>query len=379
VPSQDRSKRISVAMVAPSLRILGGQAVQADRLLKAWANDPDVDAWLVPVNPVPPGLLRHATRIKYVRTVATQLTYGPSLPRRLKSADVVHVFSAAYTSFLLAPLPAVLAAKALGKPVVLNYRSGEAADHLARSAVARRTLRSVERNVVPSAFLAGVFDRYGIGSSIIPNLVDLTRFGYRVREILQPRLVSTRNLEGLYNVACTLRAFRRVQHRWPAATLTLVGAGPEEAALKSLATSLGLQGVTFAGRMAPDQMAPVYARHDIYLQSPNIDNMPTSVLEAFASGLPVVSTNAGGIPAILEHGRHGLLGELNDDEALAGHVLRLLDEPMLAHRLAEAAYLTCARCSWTAVRPQWLDVYRDLAPKPSLTFEASAPRRPVSW
>src|SRR5919109_1148395 len=62
----DGRRRLKVAVVAPSLRILGGQAVQADRLLRAWDNDPDVDAWLVPVNPLPPRFLRFALGIKYL-------------------------------------------------------------------------------------------------------------------------------------------------------------------------------------------------------------------------------------------------------------------------------------------------------------------------
>ena len=67
-------RKLRVALVAPSMGILGGQAVQADRLLNAWRNDPDVEAWLVPINPVPPGPFRRAVDVKYVRTVATQLT-----------------------------------------------------------------------------------------------------------------------------------------------------------------------------------------------------------------------------------------------------------------------------------------------------------------
>ena len=145
--------RIKVAFVAPSLRILGGQAVQADRLLKAWQNDADVDAWLVPVNPLPPAPLRWALDVKYARTVATELTYVPLLLRELSRADVVHVFSASYASFLLAPLPAMLIAKALGRPVVLNYRSGEAPDHLQKSAIARKSIAQVDLNIVPSRFL----------------------------------------------------------------------------------------------------------------------------------------------------------------------------------------------------------------------------------
>src|SRR5262245_51028748 len=105
-------RRLQVALVAPSLRILGGQAVQADRLLSAWRDDPDVNAWLVPVNPLPSRPLRFALHVKYLRTVVTELTYLLLLVKELARADVVHVFSASYSSFLLAPLPAILIAKA---------------------------------------------------------------------------------------------------------------------------------------------------------------------------------------------------------------------------------------------------------------------------
>src|SRR5439155_8136322 len=114
-------------------------------------------------------------------TAATQLAYWPLLIRELGKADVVHIFSASYFSFLLAPLPAVLIAKLLGKPVVMNYRSGEAPDHLARSAIARATLRRVERNAVPSRFLQDVFAGFGIQAEIIPNIVDVERFRFRRR------------------------------------------------------------------------------------------------------------------------------------------------------------------------------------------------------
>lgn len=352
--------KLRVAFVAPSLRILGGQAVQADRLLSAWRNDPNVEAWLVPVNPLPPAPLRVAVDVKYLRTVVTEMTYLPLLARELARADVVHVFSASYSSFLLAPLPAIGVARLLGKPVVLNYRSGEAPDHLQRSAIARAAIARVDKNVVPSQFLVDVFREFGITASIIPNIVDPGRFIFRARDPLRPHLVSTRNFDALYNVASTVRAFRLVQDRWPEATLTLVGGGPQEAQLRSLVADLRLRHVTFAGRVEPDRIADYYAASDIYIQSPDIDNMPTSVLEAFASGLPVVSTEAGGVPAILTHGRHGLLAPLADYERLAAHVLRLLDDPGYARQLARAAHESRQACTWSNVREQWLRVYRSV-------------------
>jgi len=350
--------RLRVAFVAPSLRILGGQAVQADRLLKAWRNDPDVDAWLVPVNPVPPPLLRWTTRVKYLRTVVTQLVYGPELVRQLSRADIVHVFSASYASFLLAPLPAITVARALGRPVLLNYRSGEAPDHLARSPIARAALARVDANVVPSRFLVEVFNRFGIEASVIPNLIDPDRFCFRERRPLRPRLVSTRNFEPMYNVACTLRAFQIVQARRNDATLTLAGGGRDERALRALVNALALRNVTFAGRVAPDDVAACYHANDIYVQSPRIDNMPTSVIEAFACGLPVVSTRVGGIPAIVSHDVNGLLAADDNHEELAAHILRLLDDRSLAERLVQAGHASSRACTWSAVRDSWLAAYR---------------------
>jgi glycosyltransferase involved in cell wall biosynthesis len=336
-------------------------------MLRAWRNDPDVEAWLVPINPLPSGPLAHLTRVTYVRTIVTQLFYWPLLIRELRRADIVHIFSAAYFSFLLAPLPAFLVARLLGKAIVINYRSGEGPDHLKRSSLARATLARADANVASSAFLRDAFARFGLEAEVIPNVVDQTQFRFAPRRPLRPRLVSTRNLEPLYNVACTLRAFRTVQAHYPDASLTLVGAGPEEPRLRALAVDLALRNVTFVGSVPPAEIWRRYADADIYVQTPNIDNMPGSVLDAFASGLPVVSTDAGGVPAILTDGVHGLLAPVGDHDAIARHVLRLLGDQTLVDRLTEAALASCAAYRWEVVREQWLSLYRRLAE-----------RRPVS-
>jgi glycosyltransferase involved in cell wall biosynthesis len=307
-----------------------------------------------------PVWLRPLAGMKYVRTVATQLVYLPSLVRQLRRADVVHVFSASYWSFLLAPLPAVIVARLLGRPVLVNYRSGEAPDHLRRSTIARSTLRAVDRNIVPSRFLQEIFAEHGIPAQIIPNIIDRETFRFRLREPLQPRLLSTRNFEPLYDVASTLRAFALIQHRHPAATLTLVGAGSEDASLRRLAAELGLRDVTFAGRVPPEDISTYYAAADIYVQTPTIDNMPSSILEAFASGLPVVSTEAGGVPAMLTDGVHGLLAPIGDAANIAAQVARLLEDSALARRLALAACDSTDALVWERVRDRWVAVYREL-------------------
>src|SRR5215218_8643725 len=127
VPS---GRPLRVCLVAPSLNILGGQAVAAQRLLERLRAVPGLEVGFLPHDPRTNALLRLLQRVKYVRTVATSVAYVASLIRTLPRYDVVHVFSASYWSFLLAPTPAILIGKWLGKQVVVNYRSGEADDHL---------------------------------------------------------------------------------------------------------------------------------------------------------------------------------------------------------------------------------------------------------
>ena len=353
---------LKVAVVVASRRIIGGHSVQAGRLLDAWRADGSVDAWIVPIDPVPQAPIDRLLDVKYLRTLVTQLWYWPLLVRELRRSDVVHAFAASYTSFLLAPLPAVIVAKVLGKPVVLNYHSGEAADHLRRSSVARFVLRRlVDANVVQSAFLRDVFRSFQIDAQVVPNIVDLRRFTYRSRDPLRPRLLCTRNFESHYNLACVLRSFAKIRARYPAATLTLVGSGSQETALRDEAAARRIENVTFAGRVAPSEIHRYYAEADIYVQAPSIDNMPLSLLEAFASGLPVVSTDVGGVPSMLRHGVDGLLVADNDADGLAHQVIQLLEDPPLARRLAESAYRTLAAYEWPLVRDQWLHAYRHAA------------------
>ena len=328
-------------------------------MLDGWKHDHEVEAWIVPINPVPSSPFDRLLNLKYARTLVTQLWYWPLLIRELRRADIVHIFSASYSSFLLAPLPAVIVARLLGRPALLNYHSGEAPDHLARSWIARRTLqRHVDFNVVPSPFLQRVLASFGIDAQVVFNTIDLQAFAYRVRDPLRPRFLSTRNFEPLYNVGCVLRAFARIQSRYPDADLTVVGGGSQEPMLKALASELALRNVTFAGQVPPSEIARYYAGADVYLQAPSIDNMPLSVLEAFASGLPVVSTAVGGVPAILTDGVHGLLAPDNDDETLAAQAIRLLEQPSFARQLAAAAHETCHQYGWSVVREGWLSAYR---------------------
>ena len=365
---------IRVVLVGPSMDILGGQAVQVTRLLRRLRELDGIEVSFLAVNPRLPGPLRVLQRIKYVRTVATSIAYGLSLLKNIRKYDVVHAFSASYTSYLLAPLPAMLVARLYGKRIVLNYRSGEASDHLARSSFAVRTMRLADEIVVPSGYLVEVFAQFGLHARAILNFVDLDNLDYRERAETRPVFLSNRNLESLYNVGCTLRAFAIIQRQLPDARLTVVGDGSERASLEALAGELGLKNVAFTGKVPPQRMREFYDAADVYLNSPNIDNMPNSVIEAFASGLPVVTTNAGGIPFIVTDGETGLMSECGDHEALARNALAVVTTSGLAQAIAARARTVClTRYVWEAVAVEWERLYRGLMQLNGLTSAPHAP------
>ena len=345
-----------IALVVASLEIVGGQSVQAEALAIG-LRDAGHDVTFVPINPRFPRGFRCVRRWPYVRTLLNQALYLPRLGC-LRRADVVHIFSASYWSFVLSVVPAILAARRFGKRTVLNYHSGEAEDHLARWGVfVHPWLRLVDEIVVPSEYLRTVFGRHGYRASIVPNVVDTGRFCYRARVPLRPRLFSSRNLDPYYCVENTLEAFALLRGRYPEATLTLAGDGSEKARLQRLAATLGSDGISFVGRVMPAAMPALYDEADIFVNSSVVDNQPLSVLEAFAAGLPVVSTATGDIAALVRDGETGLVVPPGDPAAMAKAVTALLQQPERALCVARNARDRVEAYGWPRVRDRWAAVY----------------------
>jgi glycosyltransferase involved in cell wall biosynthesis len=369
-----QNKPIRVCLVVASLDILGGQSIQALRLLEGLSRTDEVYAEVLPINPRLPGMLRLLQRIKYVRTVVTSIMYLALLLVKLPRFDIVQVFSASNFSFLISPAPAVLIAKLFGKPVILNYHSGQAEEHLRRyPRTAIPIIKLANRLIVPSNFLVDVFSKFGIRAEAIFNTVDFSRFKYRKRDSLRPILFANRNLESHYNVECALRAFALVQQQIPEARLMVAGDGSQRARLHAVAAELELKNIEFVGAVPPEQMPAMYDSADIYVNSSDVDNMPLSILEAFACGLPVVTTDAGGIPYIVTDLETGLLVPRKDHQAIADSVLRLLADKDLAAKLTSQAHDECRKYEWRAVSGEWHKLYYEIARNAAVESERAEP------
>lgn len=332
----------------------------ADRMVRAMRAD-GVRVDFLPINPQPPGPLRFAERVKGLRTLAISACYIRSLLANVPRYDVVHLFSASYLSFIISQSPAILISRMFGKPIILNYRSGQAEDHLRRwGRSVFWLLRMVDRIVTPSAYLVDVFGRFGFDASYVYNVIDPSAVRYRLRTRAAPRIIVPRSLEPLYNVECAIRAFQLVQEKFPRASLTVLGDGSQRDYLEALVAELGLRDVQFTGRVERNEIGDYYDRHDVLVNTTSIDNMPVSLLEGFAAGLPMVTTDAGGIPYLVSDRVNAHVVPVNDHVSVAHRIIELLESPSEVERLSRLGKTEVQKYQWNGVREDWYQLYRDV-------------------
>lgn len=351
-----------ICVVGPLPPPSGGMANQCEQLVRLLreeglevelvrTNEPYRPAW---VGSVP--MLRAGIRL---------LPYLRALWRAAGRARVIHVLANSGWAWHLFAAPAMLIARLRKTPVIVNYRGGNADSFLA--CAPRHVLRMLGKaslRVTPSVFLRRVFLAHGLTAEVIPNIIDLSRFVPAPPRSFgdAPQLVVTRNLEPIYDISTAIRAFAAIMPVFPGARLTIAGSGPELPRLQALVVKLGLQGqIRFSGRIENADIPALYSVADCLLNTSTVDNMPISILEAFASGVPVVSTCAGGIPDLVEQGVSGLLVPIGDYQAMARELIRVLQDPSLAGSLRQAGLRQAQDYAWPQVRKQWLEAYRHVA------------------
>lgn len=252
----------------------------------------------------------------------------------------------------------------LGHRIVMVIRGGAMPELIARwPRWTRRVLRLAHCVVVPSSYLRRALAPLDLPLQVVPNVIDVSSYTFKLRERVAPRLLWMRAFHEIYDPATAVRALAQIRKTHPAASLTM--GGPDlglQRATEALTRELGLEpAVRFAGFLDAEGKRREAAGHDIYLNTNRIDNMPVSVLEMAAMGLPVVSTHVGGIPDLLQDGRTGLLVPPNDSLAVATAVSRLVADPDLARGLSEQGRALAETCTWESVRPRWVRLLAEVA------------------
>jgi len=286
-----------------------------------------------------------------------------TLIRRRKEFDILLLQVFGGPSFVVEDIASRLS-QVFGHRIVMVLRGGAMPDFMARyPSWNTRVLRRADLLIVPSTYLQRAITPYGFEARVIPNVIDLSAYQYRQRETLSPRLFWMRSFHPIYNPLMAVRVLAQLRTKVPEATLVMAGQDKgQETEVRALAQKLGLNGaVRFSGFLDMAGKMREASAADIFINTNSIDNMPVAVVEACAMGLPVVSTDVGGLPDLLSDGETGLLVPDNDDRAMADGVRRLLQEPALAARLSDKGRELAARSSWELVRPQWEEVIREVS------------------
>lgn len=209
--------------------------------------------------------------------------------------------------------------------------------------------------VAPSHFLKNVFESYGYSNVFyIPNCIEIKNYEFRNRYIDTIRLLWVRSFSAIYNPELAIFILESLLTQGYKTELTMVG--PEVdgsmAKVKSLAINKNLK-IDFTGKLPKPEWIERSKSHNIFINTTNYDNMPVSVIEAMALGIPVVSTNVGGLPFLISDNEDGLLVSPNNVDAMVNAIIKLKNNPTLKDEIVSKARKKVEQFDWEVIKPKW--------------------------
>jgi len=220
-----------------------------------------------------------------------------------------------------------------------------------------RVLNRAAEIITPTAYLQSAVRNHGLDAQIIPNIIDLSEYQFRNRRNVRLRLFWMRSFHSIYNPMMAIEVLAQLRRQ--SLDATLVMAGRDKGLLQNVRRELKCRGlesaVRFVGYLDSEGKRREGSDADIFINTSHIDNAPVALIEAGAMGLPIVSTDVGGIRELFGHGRGAILIPDGDSEAMADALCRLWSEPELAERLSRNGRLVAEQCSWSRVGPKWHD------------------------
>ena len=270
----------------------------------------------------------------------------------------------------------LLAAQELGLPCVVSIQGGDG--HWVGSCCETHRLAMVRVIEGANAVLIGcesfageVVERLGVARdlfTIVPGAVDVTRFappaGFVAGAAHAPvRLLYHGRVDRRKGALDLLDALAMLRAQGVRCAVTYSGIGPDLEPCRARVAALGLGGVVRFSGYADYEAAPAaYRGQDVFVSPTYAEGFSNTVLEAMASGLPIVSCDAVGVRDCLRDGENGLLVAPGDIEGLAASLRRVIEDGALRQRLAQTALAECrATYSWTAVGRQIMNVYTAVA------------------
>lgn len=213
-------------------------------------------------------------------------------------------------------------------------------------------------NVSPSIYLKETFATEGFTNvKYVPNSLKIHAYVFKQRPVEPIKLFWVRSFSEIYNPILAVKALKLLVDKGFKAQLCMVGPDTDGSLinLKQSSNSHNLE-VTFTGKLSKTNWFALSQEYNVFINTTNYDNMPLSVIEAMALGLPVVSTNVGGMPYLIDHGKDGLLVAPDNVEGMVDAILELYNSDVLADTIARNARHRVEQFDWEVVKEKWFEI-----------------------
>jgi len=275
-----------------------------------------------------------------------------------KQTDYVLIDTYSSQNFYYAVLVGKLCA-VLQLPYIPILHGGNLPERLGRSPqLCKPLFHKALVNVSPSLYLKTAFEARGYPNVVyIPNTLQLESYPFKQRSVETIKLLWVRSFAEIYNPMLAIKVLKGLRDLGYIADLCMVGPD-SDGSLEQVQQYSALHNleVRFTGKLTKDQWIDLSNDYTMFINTAHVDNAPVSVMEAMALGLPIVSTNVGGMPYLIAHGIDGLLVDPDNIEQMAAAILKLYDNDVLAKTIVVNARLKVEQFDWEIVKKQWFEV-----------------------
>lgn len=275
-----------------------------------------------------------------------------------RSTDYIIIDTYSTKGFYFAFLNSQLC-RLFDKKYIPILHGGDLPNRLKRSPIMCDLIfKNAYKITVPSKYLMEVFQlKYPSNLLYIPNTLEIAKYDFLKREIQHPKLLWVRSFSKIYNPKMAITVLSELKKEFPNAELCMVGPDKENLIeeCKAYATNLNVA-VTFTGKLSKEEWITLSKNYTVFINTTHFDNTPVSVIEAMALGLPVVSTNVGGIPFLLETKINALLVNDNDVQAMVDAIKLLLTDVNLTSTIVLNARKYVEDFDWEKVKYKWFEI-----------------------
>jgi glycosyltransferase involved in cell wall biosynthesis len=212
-------------------------------------------------------------------------------------------------------------------------------------------------NIAVSLYMQYHFEKYNFPVLTIHNYIDLNEYPFKQRCKIKPRLLWVRSFHNIYNPQMAINVLHGLIKEYPDATLCMVGPDKDGSLelCKNIAKAFNLP-VEFKGKLSKKEWITLSENFDIFINTTNVDNTPVSVMEAMALGMPVITTDAGGIPFLFENHKEGIIVPAGNVVAMKTAISELLQNESLTTNISFAARAKAMQWDWEIIGEKWFEL-----------------------